>query len=198
MMAAMSTFLGVLCLLAIAALSVLLARIGLLTETRADGGRYIATALFAAPYLVALLLGHLVALARGGFAPLWPGGPPVVRGLLVLALALGAAAVAIVAVGMLPGREEAASAILARRLVWIALLTLLMAAVLLAMFPAASGAWGVRGLRVAMASMLIVSVIGAVLLIGQARRAEAERAAARDRPIPGLTAPREPDTSGRR
>jgi hypothetical protein len=49
-----------------------------------------------------------------------------------------------------------------------------------------------------MASMLIVSVIGAVLLIGQARRAEAERAAARDRPIPGLTEPREPDTGARR
>ena len=53
------------------ALSVLLAKIGLLTETRADGGRYIATFFIGMPYLVAVLWAFGVALARGGFVPAW-------------------------------------------------------------------------------------------------------------------------------
>ena len=121
----MSTILGAIGLLALVITSALLVHIGLLTETRADGGRYIATVVVGVPYLAAVLLACIVALARGGFVPVWPGGASLLRGLLILVAASCAAAVVVVAVGMLPARGEAASAILARRLIWGATMGLL-------------------------------------------------------------------------
>lgn len=187
----MSTVLGVIGLLALAALSVLLAKIGLLTETRADGGRYIATFFIGMPYLVAVLWAFGVALARGGFVPAWPGGPALLRGLLILAGALCAAAVVVVAVGMLPGRGEAASAILARRLIWGTSMSLLILLAAIATFPALAGTWHGPLLRAALAVLAVVVLVGALVLVHQGRAAKAAREAARDRPIPGLTAPRE-------
>ncbi len=187
----MSTVLGVIGLLALAALSVLLAKIGLLTDTRADGGRYIATFFIGMPYLVAVLWAFGVALARGGFVPVWPAGPALLRGLLVVVAALGAAGVVLAAVGMLPGRGEAASAIAARRAIWACLMTLLLLATAIATFPAAARGAHAPLLRGVLALMVVVALVGVAVLLQQGRAAKAARQAERDRPIPGLTAPRE-------
>ena len=193
----MSTILGAIGLLALVITSALLVHIGLLTETRADGGRYIATVVVGVPYLAAVLLACIVALARGGFVPVWPGGASLLRGLLILVAASCAAAVVVVAVGMLPARGEAASAILARRLIWGATMGLLIVLAAVATFPALAGAWHGALLRGALALLALVTVVGALVLLQQGRDAKAAREAARDRPIPGLTAPREDPSSGR-
>lgn len=180
----MSTVLAVVALLALAAASAALAHIGLLTETRADGGRYIATAVVAPLYALALLLAYGLALARGGLAPLGLPGHPVLRGLLVLLGVLAAAAVAVVAVGMLPGRNEAASAIGWRRLVWALLLAALWLGALLANFPQLLSGWRAAAMRSLAWVLLMVAVAGAALLLQQGRAALAERAAARARDLP--------------
>jgi len=51
----MSTILGTLGLVAMAVISALLALIGMKTGTRADRGRYIGTALVAAPFVLAVM-----------------------------------------------------------------------------------------------------------------------------------------------
>lgn len=188
-----STILGVIALLAMLATSLVLLKIGLNRETRADGGRYIATAVTALPYLLAVLLGVGVALARGGFVAAWPGAVPPVRGLLVLLLALAATLVVVAGVGMLPGRSEAASAILLRRGVWGSLMALLLLVAAVAMFPGLAGNRQAALLRVSGALMGVVAVGGAALLWQQGRAALAEREAERHRAIPGLTAPRDTD-----
>ena len=189
----LSTILGLIALLLMVATSVLLLKIGLNRETRADGGRYIATAVFALPYLLAVLLAFGVALARGGFVSAWPGAAPLVRGLLVLLLALAATLVVVAGVGMLPGRGEAASAILLRRGIWGSLMAMLLLVAVVAVFPSLAGSRQALLLRVVGALTVVVAVGGAALLWQQGRTALAEREAARHRDYPGLTSPRDAD-----
>ncbi len=191
-----STILGVIALLAMGATSLAMLKIGLHRETRADGGRYIATAVFALPYLLSVLLAFGVALARGGFVSAWQAAAPPLRSVLVMLLALAAALVVVAGVGMLPGRGEAASAILLRRGVWGSLMAMLLVAAVVAMFPSLTGSRQALMLRAVGALAGIVAIGGAAVLWQQGRAALAEREAARTRDFPGLTVPRDAGPQG--
>lgn len=106
-----STIIGTLGLVAMAVAGALLASIGKNTGTRADGGRYLGTALVAAPYLLSVMITYVTALVRGGFATAWPTEHPVSRNVLAIGVALLAASVAVAAVGILPERDEPAAEI---------------------------------------------------------------------------------------
>ena len=174
-----------------------LLHIGASTSTRADGSRYIGTALVGAFYLAAVMFTYITALSRGGFTAAWPVAHPTLRAALVLAVVLIAVAVTVVAVGMLPEQDEPASQMLWRRMIWTMLLALLLIIAGLAMFPKP---WLGPALRLLFAGapvLLTAAALSGCVLWYQIRASNARQQAERERPIPGLTAPRDPTEEAR-
>jgi hypothetical protein len=186
----LSSAFGVLVLVALAACSLGLVRVGLADAGQASFGRSIAAGLLGLAFAALVLVASVLALVRGAAAPLWPASMPLLRAALFLAVALGAAAVVVVGVALPPGRGQAALAPWVQRAGWMPVLALLLLCLTLAVLAGRATGLATTGLRVGALALVLATLAGAALLTHQARDAGTAARAAQERRFPGSSSPR--------